>query len=103
MLQFIFCRQRFDVNGNDIYQITLADGAYECYKERKLQVLQVLVEGNEEANHDTLRVEKYVMVGMWWIQENSSERPSMKKVIHMLEGAVQVPIPPDPESLISSI
>ena len=49
------------------------------------------------------RLEKFVMIAIWCIQEDSSLRPTMKKVSQMLEGAVKVSVPPDPCSFISSI
>jgi len=41
------------------------------------------------------------MVAIWCIQDDPSVRPGMKKVVQMLEGAVQVSIPPDFSSFIS--
>ena len=49
------------------------------------------------------RVERFVKIGIWCIQEDPSLRPSMKKVIQMLEGVVEVSTPPDPSSFISAI
>ena len=36
------------------------------------------------------------LVGMWCIQFNASFRPHMSKVIHMLEGSVEISTPPYP-------
>ena len=58
---------------------------------------------DEEAIHDMKRVEKYVMIAIWCIQEDPSIRPTMKKVVQMMEGAVEVSVPPTPSSFISSI
>jgi len=44
-----------------------------------------------------------VIVAIWCIHEDPSLRPGMKKVVQMLEGAVQVSIPPHPSSFISTI
>uniref|UniRef100_A0A6N2K750 Integrase catalytic domain-containing protein n=1 Tax=Salix viminalis TaxID=40686 RepID=A0A6N2K750_SALVM len=52
---------------------------------------------------DSWTVERFVMVAIWCIQEDPSLRPAMKKVVQMLEGGVQVSVPPDPSSFISSI
>ncbi|XP_015962850.2 receptor-like kinase TMK4 [Arachis duranensis] len=42
---------------------------------------------------------KIILVSMWCIQKNPSDRPCMKKVIEMLEGPLDsVPFPPKPES-----
>ena len=50
----------------------LADWAYDCYNERKLDLL---VENDEEAIDDLKRVENYVMIEIWCIQEDPSLRP----------------------------
>ena len=78
----------------------LADWAYDSYKEGSLEEL---VRYDEEAIDEMKRLEKFVMIAIWCIQEDSSLRPTMKKVSQMLEGAVEVSVPPDPCSFISSI
>ena len=78
----------------------LADWAYDCYNERKLDLL---VEKDEEAIDDLKRVENYVMIETWCIQEDPSLRPTMKKVVQMMEGAVEVSFPPGPSSFSSSL
>ncbi|KAK7844728.1 g-type lectin s-receptor-like serine/threonine-protein kinase lecrk2 [Quercus suber] len=72
----------------------------ELGKDRKLNLL---VENDEEAIDDMKRVKKYVMIAIWCIQEDPSLRPTMKKVVQMMEGAVEVSVPPGPSSFISSI
>ncbi|KAG2671304.1 hypothetical protein I3760_14G128100 [Carya illinoinensis] len=100
LLEIICCRKSFEADVQNEDQMILADWVYDCYKERKLD----LPLGNdEEAMPDMKRVERYVMVGIWCIQEDPSLRPTMKKVIQMMEGAAEVPVPPDPSSFISSI
>uniref|UniRef100_A0A7N2QX34 non-specific serine/threonine protein kinase n=1 Tax=Quercus lobata TaxID=97700 RepID=A0A7N2QX34_QUELO len=61
--------------------------AYDCFKERKLDLLG---ENDEEAIDNVKRVENYVMIAIWCIQEDPSLRPTMKKVVQMMEGAVEV-------------
>ncbi|MBA0844860.1 hypothetical protein Goarm_022489 [Gossypium armourianum] len=55
-----------------------------------------LVENDEEAKLDLRRIERLVMVGIWCIQKDLSLRRSMKIVTQMLEGVVQVSVPPCP-------
>ncbi|CAN1750416.1 G-type lectin S-receptor-like serine/threonine-protein kinase RLK1 [Linum perenne] len=64
--------------------------------------LKKLVNNDLEATADMGKVERFVKVAIWCIQDDPSMRPGMKKVVHMLEG-VNVPLPPDPTSFISSI
>ncbi|KAF8396074.1 hypothetical protein HHK36_017686 [Tetracentron sinense] len=84
----------------DENKVILTDWAYDCYRAGRLDML---VENEEEALDDSRRLEKLVMIALWCIQEDPSLRPTMKKVTQMLEGAVEVSIPPDPSSFISSI
>uniref|UniRef100_A0A2P2N915 Uncharacterized protein n=1 Tax=Rhizophora mucronata TaxID=61149 RepID=A0A2P2N915_RHIMU len=44
-----------------------------------------------------------VKIGIWCILNEPSLRPSMKKVLLMLEGTVDVPAPPSPTSFLSAI
>ncbi|CAK7339232.1 unnamed protein product [Dovyalis caffra] len=92
--------KKLELDAMEEDQIVLADWAYDCFKEEKLDLL---VLEDEEAMEDMKRVEIFVMVAIWCIQEDPSLRPGMKKVLQMLEGAVQVPIPPDPASFIRFI
>ncbi|XP_050371526.1 G-type lectin S-receptor-like serine/threonine-protein kinase LECRK2 [Argentina anserina] len=100
LLEIICCRKKFDEETEDEDQIILADWVYDCYSQKKLHLL---LEKIDEAKEDIKMMEKYVMIAMWCIQEDPSLRPTMKKTIHMLEGTVEVPIPPDPSSYTSSI
>nr|POE49981.1 g-type lectin s-receptor-like serine/threonine-protein kinase rlk1 [Quercus suber] len=77
----------------------LIDWAYECYKDKKLDKL---IEDDEEAKNDMKRLERFVIVAIWCIQEDSSLRPSMKKVTQMLEGVIEVSVPPSPSLFTSS-
>ena len=46
---------------------------------------------------ETSMVRKMILVGLWCIQTNPSDRPSMSKVIEMLEGNIEaLQIPPKP-------
>ncbi|KAJ0097001.1 hypothetical protein Patl1_27798 [Pistacia atlantica] len=52
---------------------------------------------------DKLQLERTVKVGLWCIQYEPSLRPSMKKVLLMLEDIVDIPLPPNPTSSLSAI
>jgi hypothetical protein len=77
----------------------LIDWAYECYKDKKLEKL---IENDEEARNDKKRLERLVIVAIWCIQEDPSLRPSMKKITQMLEGVIEVSVPPRPSLYASS-
>ena len=91
LLEIICCRRSFEANAENENQMVLIDWAHDCLNERELDQL---VEDDKEALDDMKRVEKYVMIALWCIQEDPSLRPTMKKVLQMLEGFVDVPTPP---------
>ncbi|CBI16444.3 unnamed protein product, partial [Vitis vinifera] len=95
----IFCRKNFEPAVEDENQMVLADWAYDSYLERKLDLL---VEKDQEALDNMEKLEKFVMIAIWCIQEDPSQRPTMKKVTQMLEGAIEVPLPPDPSPFSKS-
>ncbi|GMN71838.1 hypothetical protein TIFTF001_054158 [Ficus carica] len=43
------------------------------------------------------QLERMIKVALWCIQDEPSMRPTMNKVLLMLEGTVEIPIPPNPE------
>lgn len=78
--------------------MVLADWAYDCYQQG---ALDLLVAGDEEAKSDMKMFERFVWTAIWCIQEDPTMRPHMKRVMHMLEGSIQVPAPPDPTTFIT--
>ncbi|KAE8649501.1 G-type lectin S-receptor-like serine/threonine-protein kinase LECRK3 [Cucumis sativus] len=100
LLETICCRRSLEEKEEDEKQKVLRDWGYECLKEMKVEML---VEKDEEAKMELKRVKKFVMIAIWCIQEEPSLRPSMKKVLQMMEGAIEVSFPPHPSSFISSI
>ena len=91
LLLEIFCgRKNVKLSVEDENQIRLADGAYDKYKEGRLDLL---VKNDEEAINDMKRVEKFVMTASWCIQDDPLLRPSMKNVLQVLEGAMEVSVP----------
>ncbi|VVA33223.1 PREDICTED: G-type lectin S-receptor [Prunus dulcis] len=100
LLEIICCRRNFQEEAEDEDQMVLADWAYDCYEQKKVHLL---LQNDDEAMDDIKKLEKYVMIAMWCIQEDPSLRPTAKKLTMMLEGTVEVSIPPDPSSFTSSI
>ncbi|XP_031388290.1 G-type lectin S-receptor-like serine/threonine-protein kinase LECRK2 [Punica granatum] len=93
LLEIICCRRSVDIEIGGEDKVILADWAYDCYREK---MIDALVENDEEALSDFKRLERFVMVAIWCIQEDPSLRPTMKKVMLMLEGIIQVSTPPCP-------
>lgn len=78
-------------------EAVLANWIYDCLEARKLDKL-VQDEGVENCG-----VQKMVRVGLWCTQDEPSLRPSMKKVVLMLEDIIDKPAPPNPPSVVNSI
>ncbi|KAL2507944.1 receptor-like protein kinase 1 [Forsythia ovata] len=98
-LELICCRKNFERDVEVETEMILADFAYDCYKDG---TLHLLVANDEEALNDK-RFDKFVMIAIWCIQEDPALRPTMKRVVQLMEGSVEVPIPPDPASSITSM
>ncbi|XP_028795198.1 G-type lectin S-receptor-like serine/threonine-protein kinase LECRK3 [Neltuma alba] len=98
LLELICCRKNFDMNVEDEHKMILIDWAYDCFHYRRLDLL---VEDDEEAQMDMKRAEEYVKISIWCIQENPSIRPTMKQIVQMLEGVMDVSNPPDLPSFTS--
>ncbi|XP_062176786.1 G-type lectin S-receptor-like serine/threonine-protein kinase LECRK3 [Alnus glutinosa] len=92
LLEIICCKSSVSFAMGDEEE-ALIDWAYECYMEKRLEKL---VENDEEARNDMKRLERLAIVAIWCIQEDPSLRPTMKKVTQMLEGVVDVYVPPRP-------
>jgi hypothetical protein len=52
---------------------------------------------------DKRQFERMVKVALWCILDEPSPCPSMKKILLMLEGTEDIPIPPGPNSILSMI
>jgi hypothetical protein len=91
LLEIICCRKSVDWNLPE-EEVVLEEWAYHCFQAGDLAKLL----GDEEV--DMKQVERIVKLGFWCIQDEPSLRPSMKKVLFMLEGTDDIPIPPKPDS-----
>ncbi|KAE8706886.1 G-type lectin S-receptor-like serine/threonine-protein kinase RLK1-like [Hibiscus syriacus] len=91
LLEIICCRSNIEVQVCSADEILLSTWVYNCFVGGELNKL---VEGEEEV--DMRMVERFVKVGLWCIQDDPTSRPPMKNVTMMLEGTVNVPIPPSP-------
>ncbi|KAM0065250.1 putative protein kinase RLK-Pelle-SD-2b family [Helianthus debilis subsp. tardiflorus] len=94
LLEIISCRKSVKENKSDVeYGAILTDWAWDCYHER---ILDTFVDKDLEALDDYKKLTTFVKVGLWCVQENPSMRPTMRKVIQMLEGVTEVSEPPCP-------
>ncbi|CAI0555676.1 unnamed protein product, partial [Linum tenue] len=100
LLELVCCRSKLEMEAENEDEVVLADWAYECYQEGQVSRL---VESDNDAMANIGKVEKFVKVAIWCIQDDPSLRPGMNKIVRMLEGSVQIPIPPDPASFMSTV
>ncbi|XP_042011533.1 G-type lectin S-receptor-like serine/threonine-protein kinase LECRK3 [Salvia splendens] len=96
LLEIICCRKCVDYSRSENEAI-LEEWVYDCYSSRKIGSLV----GDEMV--EERKVERMVKIGIWCVQYDPTLRPTMKKVLLMLEGTVEIPIPPRPTSFFSSI
>ena len=95
LLEIICCRKCVDWSRSEEEAI-LEDWVYDCYSSRMIGNLV----GDEMV--EERKVERMVKIGIWCVQYDPSLRPTMKRVLLMLEGTVEIPIPPRPSSFSSS-
>ncbi|KAF3432063.1 hypothetical protein FNV43_RR26802 [Rhamnella rubrinervis] len=98
LTEIIRCRRNVEMEVDEEEKRILTDWVYDCNLDGKLDAL---VENDTEAMNEVKMVERFVMVVIWCLQEDPNIRPTMKKVMLMLEGIVQVPVPPCPFSFTS--
>ncbi|EOY32490.1 Receptor protein kinase 1 [Theobroma cacao] len=92
LLEIICCRRSVEMEIG-LEKAILTDWACDCLREGNLDAL---VDYDVEALNDRKKLERFVMVAIWCIQEDLSLRPTIKKAMLMLEGIVQVSAPPCP-------
>ncbi|KAL2937152.1 G-type lectin S-receptor-like serine/threonine-protein kinase RLK1, partial [Bienertia sinuspersici] len=90
LLEIICCRRSIHMDISEEGAI-LTDWAFDCFQSN---TLESLVSDDMEALNDMERLERFVMVALWCIQEDPSLRPIMKKSTQMLEGVTEVATPP---------
>ncbi|WJX86090.1 hypothetical protein P8452_68450 [Trifolium repens] len=97
LLEIISCRRCVkEMDQEDEEKAILTDWAYDCYKEGSVDAL---VEGDNEALEDKVALEKLIMIAIWCVQEDPYLRPTMRNVLLMLEGTVEVQVPPCPSPI----
>ncbi|XP_059640246.1 G-type lectin S-receptor-like serine/threonine-protein kinase LECRK3 [Cornus florida] len=89
LFEIICCRRSVDWSLPED-EAVLEEWVYVCFNAGEI----VKLVGDEQV--DKRKLERMVKVGLWCIQDEPSLRPSMKKVLMMLEGTVGIPILPNP-------
>ncbi|KAG6660732.1 hypothetical protein CIPAW_03G124900 [Carya illinoinensis] len=96
LLEIICCRRNADFDLPE-EEALLEEWAYHCFECGELGKLL----NDEVVNKKQL--ERMVKVAIWCILDEPSLRPSMMKVLHLLEGTVDIPIPPSPTSFLTAL
>ena len=96
LLELICCRKCVDWNLPEEEAI-LEEWEYRYFEARNLDKLMC------SKVVDKIQLERMVKVGLWCILGEPSLRSSMKKVLLMLEGTIDIPIPPSPTSFLSTV
>ncbi|KAL5560362.1 hypothetical protein UlMin_036573 [Ulmus minor] len=97
LLEIICCRRSVDMDVPED-KVVLANWVYECFLGGEFDQL---VEDEEEVDKNDLQ--RMIKIGLWCIQDEPVIRPTMKRVVLMLEGTIEVSAPPCPTSSISTI
>ncbi|KAL3510894.1 hypothetical protein ACH5RR_030295 [Cinchona calisaya] len=97
LLEIICCRKSVDWSTPEDRAI-LEEWAYDCFEAGEIHKLV----GDEEVV-DKRKLERMIKIAIWCIQDEPALRPSMKKVLLMLEGTIEIPVPPSPTSFFSAV
>jgi serine/threonine protein kinase len=85
-------RKNYDNGGSHTTEMYFPDWIYKDLEQGNTHLTSLVI--SEEEND---MVRKITMVSLWCIQTNPSDRPSMSKVIEMLQGPLHsMPYPPKP-------
>ncbi|KAM4116014.1 hypothetical protein ACJW30_02G018500 [Castanea mollissima] len=95
LLEIIYCRKHMELHLADesmgVEYTILTDWVLSCVRAANLEAT---VSHDSELLSDYKRFERMAFVGVRCTCSNPTLRPSMKKVVQMLEGTVEVDIPP---------
>lgn len=98
VLEMVGGRKNIDVGVSRTSEIYFPDWLHKHIEDGKhLKIGEEMVNGDDEI------ARKMILVSLWCIQTRPSDRPSMTKVVEMLEGSLQsLQIPPKPSLSLST-
>ncbi|KAL9248405.1 hypothetical protein vseg_021730 [Gypsophila vaccaria] len=100
LLEIVCCRRSVCMELIEDDRAILTDWAFDCFQSG---MLYALVDNDMEALNDVARLERFVKIALWCVQEDPDRRPPMKSVTMMLEGLAEVPSPPCATSFSVSV
>ena len=97
LLEMICCRKCQEpvtgLDGDDSVTLFWWAGQLVCHGK-----IEVLLHNDDNNIEDLVKVERFMRVALWCIEQNPSLRPTMHQVVQMLEGVVEVDTVPAPTS-----
>ncbi|KAK0599635.1 hypothetical protein LWI29_031567 [Acer saccharum] len=91
LLEMVGCRKNIDHTIENQSQVYFPEWVYNRVNQGRQISLEIEEDGDEEI------AKKLAIVGLWCIQWNPTDRPSMTMVMQMLEGDLQsLEMPPKP-------
>ncbi|KAJ0233203.1 Protein kinase domain-containing protein [Hirschfeldia incana] len=98
LLEIVSGRRNFEVSDETNHR-KFSDWAYEEFEKGNIEViLDKCLRTDETVNME--QVTRMVQASFWCIQKHPSQRPSMGKVVQMLEGIVEMTKPLAPNALV---
>ncbi|KAK7272944.1 hypothetical protein RIF29_13989 [Crotalaria pallida] len=92
VLEIVGGRKNINVEDDNTSDIYFPDWIY-----KRLELNEELTTEKVTNEGDRERIRKMVIISLWCIQTNPSDRPTMRTVVDMLEGRVEIlQIPPEP-------
>ncbi|XP_010543223.1 PREDICTED: G-type lectin S-receptor-like serine/threonine-protein kinase At1g34300 [Tarenaya hassleriana] len=97
LLEIVSGRRNFDISE----ETNLKKFSIWAYEEFVKGNTQAILDKRLETDGTVVmeQVTRMVRISFWCIQEQPSQRPSMGKVVRMLEGIAEISIPPTPKAL----
>ncbi|XP_058091284.1 G-type lectin S-receptor-like serine/threonine-protein kinase At1g34300 [Magnolia sinica] len=100
LLEIVSGRRNFDVSG-DTGRKKFSVWAYEEFDRGSITSIVDKRLADEEL--DVEQLDRVIQVSFWCIQEQPSQRPTMGKVVQMLEGIMTIEKPPAPKAMEGSL
>ncbi|KAJ6975651.1 hypothetical protein NC653_031470 [Populus alba x Populus x berolinensis] len=97
LLELVSGRRNFEVS-EEINQKRFSEWAYGEFEKGNVET--IVDKRLADQGVDMEQVTRAVQVSFWCIQEHPSQRPTMGKVVQMLEGIVEIARPPAPKALM---
>ncbi|MQM12470.1 hypothetical protein Taro_045394 [Colocasia esculenta] len=91
LLEIVCCRRSLELEAAAAEEMVLTEWAYGCLLSRELPRL---VDGEVV---ELGELERMVKTGLWCVQSDPTSRPTMRNVVLMLEGNINIALPPPPE------